>query len=418
MGIFGWCFRICILISHELSFISGTFKIVYHEVMNRFLKILIYLTFFFFIFGQLGRIHIPDQPVYFYLYELLIALTSIIFIFKYKRQPFRYIEKKLPISLFLIWMGVSFVISLFFYTLNVNIIASLYAIRLTMYGVYIVYLFHHVISTQLKLVVPLIATSGLVLLVSILQFFLYPDIGNIAYLGWDPHISRLVGVFLDPPIAAGMFFLSGWYLVNQAQKAKQHYLLIALLVITFISIALTYSRGAFLAILSVILLFGISLKRYKIAFVMIGTIIILILLIPKAQTESINLMRTTSITARLEDYRKGFEIWQKNPIFGIGYNHIRFEKEKYIDEVFVEDYNPSHGIASFHSSFMIILVTGGVGGLALFSYILFKLSRKSTYFLMSVVFLSTISFFDNVLLHPFILFFLGVMFVADGHSSR
>ena len=386
--------------------------------MNRFLKILIYLTFFFFIFGQLGRIHIPDQPVYFYLYELLIALTSIIFIFKYKRQPFRYIEKKLPISLFLIWMGVSFVISLFFYTLNVNIIASLYAIRLTMYGVYIVYLFHHVISTQLKLVVPLIATSGLVLLVSILQFFLYPDIGNIAYLGWDPHISRLVGVFLDPPIAAGMFFLSGWYLVNQAQKAKQHYLLIALLVITFISIALTYSRGAFLAILSVILLFGISLKRYKIAFVMIGTIIILILLIPKAQTESINLMRTTSITARLEDYRKGFEIWQKNPIFGIGYNHIRFEKEKYIDEVFVEDYNPSHGIASFHSSFMIILVTGGVGGLALFSYILFKLSRKSTYFLMSVVFLSTISFFDNVLLHPFILFFLGVMFVADGHSSR
>lgn len=386
--------------------------------MNRFLKTLIYSTFFFFIFGQLGRIHIPDQPIYFYLYELLISLTTIIFIFKYKQQPFKYIEKKVPISLFLLWMGVSFVISLFFYSLNENIIASLYAIRLTMYGVYIVYLFHHVSSTQLRLVVPLIMTSGLILLVSILQFFLYPDIGNIAYLGWDPHISRLVGVFLDPPIAAGMFFLSGWYLVYQAQKAKRHYLLIALLVITFISIVLTYSRGAFLAILAVILLFGILLKRYKIAFVMIVTIIILILLIPKAQTESINLMRTTSITARLEDYSKGFEIWQKNPIFGIGYNHIRFEKEKYIHEVFVEDYNPSHGIASFHSSFMIILVTGGLGGLALFSYILCILSRKSTYFLMSVVFLSTISLFDNVLLHPFILFFLGALFVADGHSSR
>ncbi len=386
--------------------------------MNRFLKILIYSTFFFFIFGQLGRIHIPDQPIYFYLYELFITLTTIIFIFKYKRQPFKNIEKKLPLSLFLLWMGVSFVISLFFYSLNENIIASLYAMRLTMYGVYIVYLFHHVSSTKLKLVVPLIMTSGLILLVSILQFFLYPDIGNIAYLGWDPHISRLVGVFLDPPIAAGMFFLSGWYLVYQAQKAKRQYLLIALLVITFILIVLTYSRGAFLAILSVILLFGISLKRYKMAVVMIVTIIILILLIPKAQTESINLMRTTSITARLEDYGKGFEIWQKNPIFGIGYNHIRFEKEKYIDEVFVEDYNPSHGIASFHSSFMIILVTGGVGGLALFSYILFVLSRKNTYFLMCVVFLSIISLFDNVLLHPFILFFLGALFVADDHSSR
>jgi len=386
--------------------------------MNRFLKILIYLTFFFFIFGQLGRIHIPDQPIYFYLYELFIAFTTIIFIFKYKRQPLKYIEKKVSLALFLLWMGASFVISLFFYSLDENIIASLYAMRLTMYGVYITYFFHHVRSTQLKLVVPLITSSGLVLLVSILQFFLYPDIGNIAYLGWDPHISRLVGVFLDPPIAAGMFFLSGWYLVYRAQKAKQHYLLISLLVITFILIALTYSRGAFLAILSVILLFGILLKRYKIAVVMIGTIIILILLIPKAQTESINLMRTTSITARLEDYSKGFEIWKKNPIFGIGYNHIRFEKETYIDEVFVEEYNPSHGIASFHSSFMIILVTGGVGGLALFSYILFTLSRKSTYFLMSIVFLSTISLFDNVLLHSFILFFLGALFVADAHSSR
>ena len=385
--------------------------------MNRLLKILIYSTLFFFIFGQLGRIHIPDQPIYFYFYEVLVALTSVIFISHYKLQPFNYVKKKVPITLFLAWMGVSFVISLFYYTLNENIIASLYALRLVMYGIYILYFYHHVKVTHLKLGASLIIISGIILLGSVFQYYLYPNIGNIAYLGWDPHISRLVGVFLDPPIAAGMFFLGGWYLINKAQKAKRPVIKVILLVVSFILIVLTYSRGAFLAILGVILLFGITLKRYKITAVMVLTIIVLIFLIPKAQTESINLLRTASITARLEDYRKGFEIWQKNPIFGIGYNHIRFEKEKYIDEVFVEDYDPSHGIASFHSSFMIILVAGGVGGLSLFMYVLSILARKNMFFLMSVCFLSIISMFDNVLLHPFVIFFLGVLFVSDVHSS-
>jgi len=385
--------------------------------MNRLLKILIYSTLFFFIFGQLGRIHISDQPIYFYLYEVLVAFTSIIFILHYKLQPLNYVNKKVPISLFLAWMGVSFVISLFYYTINENIIASLYALRLVMYGIYTLYFYHHVKVTRLKFSASLLTISGIILLGSVFQYFLYPNIGNIAYLGWDPHISRLVGVFLDPPIAAGMFFLSGWYLVHKAQKAKRPILMVVLLVISFILIVLTYSRGALLAILGAIILFGIRLKRYRITSFMILTIIVLIILIPKAKIESINLLRTASITARLEDYRKGVEIWQKNLIFGIGYNHIRFEKEKYIDEVFVEDYNPSHGIASFHSSFMIILVTGGVGGLSLFMYVLSMLARKNMFFLMSVCFLSIISMFDNVLLHPFVIFFLGILFVSDVHSS-
>jgi len=381
--------------------------------MNRFITVLIYLTCFLFVFGQLGRVHIPDQPIYFYLYEVGIVATLIIFIFRYSFKPISNIASKRLYVLFIAWMGLSLLISFFFYETAANIIAGLYALRIGAYMLYFAYLRYHMMHTPVKLNRPLIGMSAMIFVGSLLQYYLYPNIGNIAYLGWDPHISRMVGVFLDPPITAGLFFICGWYLVDQAEKTKHRSASISVLILSFLFIVMTYSRAAFLALLGTVILFGMLVKQYLLTALMVFSVILLIFLIPKAHTESINLLRTTSINARLADYQKGFEIWKKSPLLGIGYNHIRFEKEKYTSEVFVEDYNPSHGIASFHSSFMIILVTGGVIGLTLFIFVLLQLSRKGRFLLLSIAFLSILSLFDNVLLHPFILYLLGMTSVSE-----
>ncbi|MDP4010737.1 MAG: O-antigen ligase family protein [Candidatus Roizmanbacteria bacterium] len=386
--------------------------------MSRFLKYILLITFALFSFGQLGRIHIPDQPIYFYIYELFMVATIFLMGLISKREIFKNYNFRHPANYFLIWMGCSFLISLFYYSTQENSIAILYAVRLFMYGVFFFYLRYCLKLLSIRLDRGIVYISVFIFLSSILQYFLYPNIGNIAYLGWDPHISRLVGVFLDPPIAAAVIFLAGWFVLSRFLRERKKTYAIFSILISFLLIVLTYSRGAFLALFGTMLLYGIFLKRYVAIAITVVVFGLLVFLIPKAQTESINLLRTTSISARFEDYQKGIEIWKKSPILGIGYNHIRFEKEKYIYEVFVESYNPSHGIASFHSSFMIVLVTGGVVGLILFLYILLDLAKKSTFMMIAIVFLSILSFFDNVLLHPFVIFFLGVLYLSDSMTEK
>ncbi|KKQ36421.1 MAG: hypothetical protein US54_C0068G0010 [Candidatus Roizmanbacteria bacterium GW2011_GWA2_37_7] len=386
--------------------------------MIRFVKLLFYCTLALYGFGQLGRIHLPDQPIYFYAYELGMAIMTIVLMIQYKTAPLKNYSIKHPIILFFVWMEVTLFISYMSYTQYENIIAFLYAFRLIAYGVFFGYFVYYVKLTNLKLFFPITITIIWFFLSSFLQYILYPNIGNIAYLGWDPHVFRVVGVFLDPPIAAGIFFLSGWFLAEQLFQKKIQKRALSVLLLTGILIILTYSRGAILALFGVMVLYGLVQKKYLGTVLSVVTIVVLVLLIPKAHTESINLLRTTSITARITDYSKGIEIWRKNPIFGIGYNHIRFEKEKYIDEVFVEDYNPSHGIASFHSSFLNVLATGGVVGLSLFVYLILFFARRNQFTLICIGFLSILSLFDNVFLHPFIIFFLCVLFIADIQSSR
>lgn len=386
---------------------------VYDEIMKHFVNILFYCTCVLYGLGQLGRVHIPDQPIYFYLYELFIVFITLILIFTYKQRPLKHYDFTHPIILFLVWMGISIFISFFYYSWIENFIAFLYAVRLFIYGVFTVYFYYFIHIEKIKLSRLIFILSIWILLSSVIQYFLYPNIGNIAYLGWDPHVSRLVGIFLDPPIAASIFFLAGWYMVSRFFFQKYWIQAVILSIISCIFIVLTYSRGAIVALFSTVIIYSVSVKRYGIIVFSIIVISTLIYFIPKAQTESINLMRTTSITARFDDYQKGLEILRKNPFFGIGYNHIRFEKEVYIDEVFLEDYNPSHGIASFHSSFMTILVTGGIVGFVLFLYAIYSISRKNQLLFISIIFLSIISLFDNVLLHPFVIFFLGLLYVEN-----
>jgi hypothetical protein len=110
-----------------------------------------------------------------------------------------------------------------------------------------------------------------------------------------------------------------------------------------------------------------------------------------------------SIESRIKNNKEGLSFFYKNPIIGLGYNQIKSEKIKSRPELYLKNLN-SNSIASFHSSFINILVTGGVLGLFFFIIFLISLTKISLIHFYAVVFSSIISLFDNVLLHPFVLF--------------
>ncbi|MBP9691021.1 O-antigen ligase family protein [Candidatus Woesebacteria bacterium] len=375
----------------------------------KFTSYLLNVSFFFLSFGQLARIAWPDQPIFFYLFEPIVAAVTIMLVIN-TRKSWR---DSLLAKSALIFLGttlLSLLASLSSYTAAENMVAVLYFARMSMYIVFIVSLLEYSKRTKLNTwgKFGLGSTAFFIIFSSIVQYVWYPNLGNLAYLGWDPHLYRVVGLFFDPPLTISVFVLLMLYYLTV--HVKKRWLLTLIYIIPLIILSLlTYSRGGYVGIAAVIGTYVLIQRKFKLYLVAAIMVVLAFILIPKGQLESINLFRTASISARIEDYDKAVRIWKGNPILGIGYNHIRAEKDQYEKDTYYGPFNPSHGSASFHSSFLIILVTGGVVGLVSWGVFLYFLARTSPFMMYAVIFLCVISLFDNVLLHPIPLFLVGYL---------
>jgi hypothetical protein len=353
------------------------------------MNILFYLTAFLFSLGQLGRVSFFGQQVNFYLYEVVLILSLFLLFFKYPFKPIKEAWKKFkPIFFFLAVLLISLLIDWLKYNLFENIVAALYFFRLILYFFYFFYLHHHLKSNKnfsktIKYGFFIIVV--LTIISTIIQYFLYPDLRNLLYQGWDPHLYRTFGVFFDTSIAAaifGFFFLT----VNQP----------IIKIIYLILVALSFSRAVYLGLSLTIIYIFIQKKQFKKIILFLLFFMTLIFIIPKPAGEGVNLKRFYSIVSRQEDYQTGLSLWKNKPILGYGYNRIRYIKKS----------DSLHSGASFSSSFLTILVSSGILGLLGFFEVLGRLGKinKTSQYL--VIFLGIISLFDNVLLHPFILFLL------------
>lgn len=380
------------------------------KICTPVVSLLICISLLFLSLGQFARIPFEGWPVYIYLYEPVLALTTVILILYFGKKHFLV---ELPwakwIGVFLLWLVISFVLSISRYSQEQNIVAFLYLVRLSMYLLFFVYLYRYtkMYPVMKKVMKYAIGIFGIITLgVSLIQYMWYQNLGNLAYLGWDPHLGRLVGVFFDPPLTISILVLLAFYFFFQLKTRALKWIMSIL----FLGVSLlTFSRGGYLALFTTITAF--SLSKIKVRYVLIATAILILFayFVPSNLNESLNLKRTTSIFTRINDYEKAMSIWKSRPVEGIGYNHIRYEKDKHSEELITEEYNPSHAAASFHSSFLMILVTTGAIGLILYLVMLVKVARIHTLALYTVMYLSFISLTDNVLLHPFILFLSAVL---------
>jgi len=384
--------------------------------IKKIVSFLFYPLFFLFSLGQLARVSFYHQQVNGYLYEMMMLVILFLLMVKYKIKPLTIAFYK---NKYIFWFFFYCIMSFFYkigdFTRLENYIALLYQARLFFYFLAFFYLTYFLKKEKLTSRVftnALMLFFSITVIISFIQYFLYKDLRNLLYLGWDPHLYRIFGSYLDPYVAAAIYGLAFFYLFFK-RKNLFNYVLLACY---FIFIFLTFSRIGYVAFTVTLLLILLKKKWYKTVILTFILITFLVVIIPKPQGEGVNLGRIFSVNSRIDDYRLAEKIWEKSPLIGIGYNRIRYIKER----LNIFDYKNlvvSHAGASFHSSFIIILVCTGLIGLLVFlkGFItLFWLTELTRYVFL---YISLFSLADNVLLHPFVLFFT-LMLVSLSHKQE
>ncbi len=340
-------------------------------------KYLLYLIILVWPFGLLlrGEFGFLAKPVY-----LLDILVGLVFVVSNFDKKFRIEAKKdslfKPLSIFILALTVSLLA-------NLNRLSSLeltvslqYLLRVIVYPV-LYFVAKNNKSRDLQLLS--FISALLFIAFGLLQYFLLPDLRFLKNLGFDDHLYRLAGTFADPNFAGAILASLSLVFLSLNQ-----YLL---LLVSLLSLALTFSRASYLAFVVGLILYVILNKKYK-ALAIMGFLSVAIFLSPKPFGEGVNLLRTVSIFSRLENVKEGIILFQQKPVFGWGYNTLN---------------------ASLSNSFVFILATSGVVGFVAFLNLL-----KSVYLNSSntskviLVALLTHSLFNNTFFFIYALSFFWI----------
>ena len=367
------------------------------------MKILLIFLFLSFISGQILSFALADIRIS--LLDIAVLVNVIYFIFSTK--ALKKTTKKWYLSVFGPFLAIaliSLIITRLRYGLtNMNwLISGLYLVRFTLYS------FLVAIGVWLKktarISLPGLFISGsMIALLGLLQYWLYPDLRNLYYLGWDPHHYRVFSTMLDPNFTGIILVLTLWlgiYLYLTLHKnTLLHLLVILALGFDVLALLLTYSRGSFIAFL-----FGLGLWCYRrnkffIFLLALGFFCASILMLPKSPGESVDLSRTISVWSRWQNSQEAIGLWLNAPVLGHGFN-----------------------VFGIHNSWLFILATTGVLGMLSYLWIwcgLYKKvksvaekSHQQTYFQLWKISVLTVflhSLFDNSLFFAPLMFWLWIL---------
>jgi len=230
----------------------------------------------------------------------------------------------------------------------------------------------------------------------LIQYLFWPNFTYFNALNWDPHLYRLVSTFFDPTFTALIYlFFIGYIFTSKLQTKFK----VPLLIISYIAFVLTYSRASFISFAILFAFFAYKYKNIKIFIISSFLIISTLFLLPRQAGEGTKLERTSSITAKIENYKEAFGVFKQSPIIGIGYNNIA--------SVRINPDPQSHADAAFDGSLIDILVTTGIIGLVIFCIGLFHFFNRSSILIQGLI-ITTIfhSLFANSLLYPWVLLYL------------
>lgn len=222
-----------------------------------------------------------------------------------------------------------------------------------------------------------------------LQLQLLPNLEQLAATaGYDPHINRLVGSWLDPNFSGGYFAAAALFLTSLAlyqPKGRTRTLLFAAATILLPALFLTYSRSAWLAFLSGLLLLGLLKARHLLILVLIVGAIGLSVsdraqqrageLVTSMTSILFNTAENPDPTARLRIQNWEQTLWLigQKPLLGHGYNTLGQVK---LNEGFIKN-SDVHSASGSDSSLLTVTATTGLAGLLVFLYLLWQIVRDS-----------------------------------------
>jgi O-antigen ligase len=217
------------------------------------------------------------------------------------------------------------------------------------------------------------------------------------YLGWDDHLYRLTLPHFDPTFTAVMLSLSVLY-IYKTQYAR-------LAIVYLPAIFLTYSRSVWLSLFAVGLIYAVQSKKYFKLLLAAVLLILVILIQPKKFGEGRNLLRVFSIESRVNHDLSYIGKYKWNLFAGRGMNTLVLDSS---------DSNTPNHATSPNNSYLYLLLTSGILGLAGWGMFMFDLFKKSTYKFMLIMFFVA-SLFNNVMFYPFAL--LSV-FLVECQSNK
>lgn len=313
----------------------------------------------------------------------IVLLQAFVFamVFLLKKKK---VEAKLarPIAAFVAVSALSLIVNAKNLPPSEFVNASLYLVRWIFYAVvyFVVLSFNKTFIAKLKIV--LAAAGSIVVAGGYMQYFFYPDLRNLRYLGWDEHLYRMFGSFLDPNFAGAFFVLFFFFLLallkRYGPRPRNRTTLIGICILSLLAVFLTYSRSALLMLLVSFSLFLILIQKKRWILLFLLAFAIAIFVLPKSfKTEGTNVLRVASSKARIESVARGLQIFSNNPLLGVGFNAYRFAQHRY-GFLTDRDLSLTHAGAGVENSFVFVLATTGIVGFVSYAYLLWSII-KGTY---------------------------------------
>ena len=315
------------------------------------------------------------------IFLFLLIFSWIFFKLRFKKER-KYFLKK-PILIFVSVSAVSLILNFYNLTLETFSISFLYLARFIAYVSLYFITKEFDSNTKNKISILLLFSGFITVLIGYVQYFYYPNLGNLIYLGWDEHLYRMFSSFLDPNFA-GIFFVIYFiytlvFVKNYLIRRNIYKLILVTLlsIFTLLAVYLTYSRSALIMLFISIITFLILSKKSKLIFIVVLILSLLIFVAPKSfKTEGTNLLRTVSSEARITSMKYGLYIFEKNPIFGVGFNAYRYAQNKYLglNNIY---WQTTHAGAGTDNSFIFVLATTGVIGFTAYLYLILNILNLS-----------------------------------------
>jgi hypothetical protein len=384
-------------------------------------KLIEYLLFAYLIlfpFGQIlrwevtaGNSIVPINPTD--LIAVVIFLLGLIG--KIQKPPiFKHLKN------FIYAAGFSLLVSIGVFKNFSVVFGGLYLLRLISYS-YLFLVTWNIIRDKKRWFGLLLGVTFAVALFGWFQYFFYPDLRALYAWGWDDHLFRLAGTFLDPTftgiiLAFGFILSISSFLFNKKKK------LLFLALFFLISVAFTYARAVYLGLLAGSLLVFILKKNLKLVAFTFIIFFAVVLTLPRPSGEGVKLERSYSVYARLTNYQETLAIIGKSPVFGVGYNNLCLARQKYLG-----DYNPlSHSCSGSDSSLLLVLATTGIVGFLAFLKLLKEVIRSVSKDVYGVAFLGAAAalflhgFFSNSYFYSWTMGFIALLLAVSlkGKTSR
>jgi len=358
------------------------------------------------------RLHVLDLLVFWFVLTWFIGR-------KVKRKKFLPPWLFKPMAIFAGMASFSLILRVTSLSLTDFLPAFFYLVRLFFYFFFYWSLTDFLKENSLPVFKYLIFEGVAVAALALAQYVFRPDMRFLFGWGWDEHFFRAIGTFIDPAFTGLLLVLAFSVWLNETLTLKRKtFSGWSFGLIILLAIGLSFSRSSYLILLvtlGIILIFQKKLKVFAVASLFF---LFLVFFLPKPAGEGVNLLRTSSLLAKSDNYRQTWQIIKDNFWFGVGFNALRSTQRDY-GFLSPESWQETNAGAGVDNSFLFVWATSGILGLAAFLFLWGKIIGKSLrkikksgqalVLFSTIISLTLTAFFVNAIFYPWVLFWLMLL---------